>query len=60
MKINNLNLDYYSDFLGEIEIRFYTNSKNIPFQRNIQKNSDGTSVEYQLNQGENGIYFFSL
>ncbi|WP_291151404.1 hypothetical protein [Flavobacterium sp. UBA7680] len=60
MKINDLNLDYYSDFIGEKEIRFYTNSKNIPFQRNIQKNSDGISIEYQLDQGENGIYFFSL
>ncbi len=60
MKINALNLDYYSDFLGEREIRFYTNSKNTPFQRKIQKNSDGTSIEYQLEQGENGIYFFSL
>ncbi|MDR6760959.1 hypothetical protein J2Y38_001157 [Flavobacterium sp. 2755] len=60
MKIDDLNLDYYSDFLGEKEIRFYTNSKNIPFQRNIQKNSDGTSTEYLLKQGENGIYFFSL
>jgi hypothetical protein len=60
MKIQNLNLDYYSDFLGEPEIRFYTNSKSIPFRRNIQKNSDGISSEYQLKQGENDIYYFSL
>lgn len=33
MKIDNLNLDYYSDFLGEGEIRFYTNSKNILFKK---------------------------
>lgn len=60
MKINDLKLDYYSDFLGEPEIRFYTNPKNIPFRRNIQKNPDGTSSEYLLKQGENGIYFFSI
>lgn len=60
MKIDNLNLDYYSDFLGEGEIRFYTNSKNILFKKNIQEHTDGTFAEFQLNQGENGIYYFSL
>ncbi|KRD11058.1 hypothetical protein ASE21_04890 [Flavobacterium sp. Root901] len=60
MKIKDLKLDYYSDFLGEPEIRFYTNPKNIPFRRNIQKNPDGALSEITLKQGENGIYFFSM
>jgi hypothetical protein len=60
MKIDDLNLDYYSDFLGEKEIRFYTNSKYVVFKQNIQKEPNGTSVEYQLNQGENNIYHFTL
>jgi hypothetical protein len=60
MKIDSLNLDYYSDFLGEVEIRFYTNPKNILFKRNIKEHTDGTSSEIQLNQGENNIYHFTL
>ncbi|WP_125723158.1 hypothetical protein [Flavobacterium ustbae] len=60
MKIKDLKLDYYSDFLGEPEIRFYTNPKNIPFRRNNQKKPNGISSEIALTQGENGIYFFSM
>ncbi len=37
MKINNLKLDYYSDFLGEAEIRFYTNPKAFHFEETFKK-----------------------
>lgn len=60
MNIESLNLDYYSNFLGEKEIRFYTNFKGNGFKKNIQKYSENHSCEIQLSQGENGIYFFSL
>ena len=60
MEIDFLKLDYYSDFLGEKEIRFYTNSKDIEFKRNIKELTKNQFYEVQLNQGENNIYFFSL
>lgn len=60
MKIESLNLDYYSDFLGEKEIRLYTNSKGIIFKKNIQEITKNHFCEIQLGQGENDIYFFSF
>jgi len=60
MEIDFFKLDYYSDFLGENEIRFYTNSKDTKFKRNIQEFAENQFHEIQLNQGENNIYFFSL
>ena len=60
MEIDFLKLDYYSDFLGEKEIRFYTNSKETKFKRNIEKFAENQFHEIQLIQGENSIYFFSL
>ncbi|GGE99806.1 hypothetical protein [Flavobacterium limi] len=60
MKIEDLNLDYYSDFLGEGEIRFYANSKNIFFKRNIQENPNGSTTYIQSTQGQNDIYYFSM
>jgi hypothetical protein len=60
MQIEDLNLDYYSDFLGEGEIRFYTNSKNILFKRNIKQNPEGSITYIQSKQGQNDIYYFSI
>nr|WP_294934840.1 hypothetical protein [uncultured Flavobacterium sp.] len=60
MEIHNLNLDYYSDFIGEDEIRFYANSKDIVFKKNSLPNPNGGFTEFQIRQGENGICFFSL
>lgn len=60
MEIDFLKLDYYSDFLGEKEIRFYTNSKDTKFKRNIEEFTENQFHEIQLTQGENNIYFFSL
>ena len=60
MEIDFFKLDYYSDFLGEKEIRFYTNSKDTKFKRNIEEFAENQFHEIQLTQGENNIYFFSL
>ncbi len=60
MEIDFLKLDYYSDFLGEKEIRFYANSKETKFKRNKEKFAENQFHEIQLIQGENNIYFFSL
>ncbi|OOV25764.1 hypothetical protein BXU11_13905 [Flavobacterium sp. LM5] len=60
MKIDSLNLDYYSGFLGEKEIRFYTNSQEVVFKKNIKEYEKDKYCEIQLEQGENNIYFFSL
>ncbi|MEN2401628.1 hypothetical protein GKZ90_0017695 [Flavobacterium sp. MC2016-06] len=60
MKIKLLKLDYYSDFLGETEIRLYTNSKETVFEKNIKEYEKDKFHEIQLTQGENNIYFFSL
>ena len=60
MTIADLNLDYYSGFEGETEIRFYTNPKNLVFQLNRIPNASGGYSELQLQQGEYGILFFSM
>jgi len=63
MEIQNLNLDYYSEFelIYEEGIRFYTNSKNVIFKLNSEPNdSGGFTTISTLIQGENQIYFFSL
>jgi hypothetical protein len=60
MKIESLNLDYYSDFLGEKEIRLYTNPKGIVFKKNIEEYAKNQFHEIQLRQVDNDIYFFSF
>lgn len=60
MEFDFLKLDYYSAFIGEKEIRFYTNSKDTKFKRNIKKLAENQFHEIQLSQGENNIYFFSI
>ena len=60
MEFDFLKLDYYTDFLGENEIRFYTNSKDNIFKRKIEEFAENQFHEIQLTQGENNIYFFSL
>ncbi|NOQ70418.1 MAG: hypothetical protein GQ574_00330 [Crocinitomix sp.] len=60
MNIKLQNLDYYSGFEGENEIRFYANSKSTKFQLKRCPNSSGGYFDVQIHQGEFGIHFFSL
>ncbi|RKR10761.1 hypothetical protein C8C83_2448 [Flavobacterium sp. 90] len=60
MELNNLKLDFYSDFVGEFEIRLYCNAKTTEFKLNISENESGGYTQISLKQGENGIYYFSL
>jgi len=52
MQFDFFKWDYYSDFLGEKEIRFYTHSKDTKFKRNIEKLTENHFHEIQLTQGE--------
>ena len=60
MDLNNIKLDFYSDFLGEFEIRFYCNAETTEFKLNISENESGGYSQISLKQGENEIYHFSL
>lgn len=60
MGIDSLKLDYYTDFLGENEIRFYAYPDSILFKKKFIEFDNEKFIEIQLTQGENGIYFFSF
>ncbi|NOS94572.1 MAG: hypothetical protein HOP30_21890 [Cyclobacteriaceae bacterium] len=60
INIHSFNLDYYSGYEGENEVRFYANPKEIEFRMNVTNHVAGYMSEIQLNQGEQGIYHFSL
>lgn len=59
MIFSNIILDFYSDFLGESEIRFYANEVG-KFKLNYEIDNYGRKCEMQLAQGENEIFHFSI
>ncbi|MDR6762351.1 hypothetical protein J2Y38_002562 [Flavobacterium sp. 2755] len=60
MKFENVQLDFYSNFLGEGEIRLYCNNKDTEFKLNIFEKAPNSHEIIQLRQGENQIYHFSM